>query len=711
LNAPGFSPLGTGLRQDLSIGVNGGNGTLTYAFTGTASNETGYLHLPGAIAKNFAESHGFDAPDWMVHPQRYPTWGGSGRLDVQLGNSGTVLSVAENLFHSSQQQSSLQFSVPWLASTYLTPDNLTTAASFSIDKLYEREKATTLTSTNTITLTNWSPWSWLPIHGTLGLNINNQENFVLLPRNYVLDNPDSVGNYQLSRGTNQEGTFDLGTSIQQRFAALDIGINVHTSSSKSLSAETGVQGIPLGVSIPTELANGTGGVASQTSYNTATYGWYVQPRFNVGSRLFITPAMRFDGGSASGSNKMNIFPKTDVSYLAIDRREDPLFGVLSFVRPRVAFGIAGVQPGPAQALRVFRGDYSGTSYLSDGTLGTTSSWVGIVGLGNTHLHPERSRELEGGVDLGFGNDRLTLTLTGYNKTRYDAIEAIPLAPSVVGQDLHTGENIAQNIGTIRNTGFEATVGARLLDRQSVGWSVNANWMTDRNRVVSLLAGQLPISNTKTVNAPPGVSARYQSRVTPGYPLYGIWARPLTSYADVNGDGLIEPSEVHLADSTEYLGAPYPDYTLNLSTTVTLLSGRLSVNTAGSYTSGLTQINASSNLFQSVVNDPTSSASAQAVVAAMYGHGQNSNTAFGLIQTVNMLRWTTLSINYFLAPKIAHLFRASSMSIALQGSNLGLHTNYHGKDPDVNAFSTGNQIADTGQLPQPRTWSFRVSLGD
>jgi hypothetical protein len=117
------------------------------------------------------------------------------------------------------------------------------------------------------------------------------------------------------------------------------------------------------------------------------------------------------------------------------------------------------------------------------------------------------------------------------------------------------------------------------------------------------------------------------------------------------------------------------------------------------------------MLQAVVNDPSSSASAQAAVAAQIVGNDGFGSAFGRIQTVNMLRWTTLSINYVIAPKIARMFRVSSMSVALQGSNLGLHTNYHGKDPDVNAFATGNQIADTGQLPQPRTWSLRVTLGD
>jgi hypothetical protein len=461
-------------------------------------------------------------------------------------------------------------------------------------------------------------------------------------------------------------------------------------------------GVPLGVTTPTTLANGQGGEARQSVYHTATYGWYAQPTFNFGSRLFVSPGIRFDGGSASGpGNTMNIFPKTDVSYLAVDP-EHPLFGKLTMVRPRIAFGISGVQPGPAEALRLFNVTNQQTIFLPSGVAGTPQSVITLYGLGNTNLHPERSRELEGGIDLGFGNDRLTVTLTGYNKTRYDAIEAIPVAPSVAGGAFDgSNQQIAKNIGNIRNTGFEATISARLLDSPNLGWSVNANWGTDRNRVVSLLPGQLPLT---TVSSP-------VTRVTPGYPLFGFWAKPISAYSDENSDGVIEPSEVRLADSLVYMGAPYPDYTMALSTTVTLLNGRLSINTGGDYTSGLTQYNGSANFLQLLVNNPASTPIEQANVAGEYLSGAGVATTFDRFQTVNTLRWTSLSINYIVSPTIAHRFRASSMSIALQGSNLGLHTNYHGKDPDVNAYATGNQSMDTGQLPQPRTWSLRVSLGD
>jgi hypothetical protein len=55
-----------------------------------------------------------------------------------------------------------------------------------------------------------------------------------------------------------------------------------------------------------------------------------------------------------------------------------------------------------------------------------------------------------------------------------------------------------------------------------------------------------------------------------------------------------------------------------------------------------------------------------------------------------------------------------MTVALQGSNLGLHTNFRGKDPNFNAFATagtGDQTQDLGQIPEPRTWWLKVTLGN
>jgi hypothetical protein len=91
-----------------------------------------------------------------------------------------------------------------------------------------------------------------------------------------------------------------------------------------------------------------------------------------------------------------------------------------------------------------------------------------------------------------------------------------------------------------------------------------------------------------------------------------------------------------------------------------------------------------------------------------------SSAIGLVQKVNTFRFNDLSINYDLPHTMAAWFRVPRMTVALQGSNLALHTNYRGKDPGVNAFATvssGDETVDTGQLPQPRIWWLKVSLSN
>ena len=83
------------------------------------------------------------------------------------------------------------------------------------------------------------------------------------------------------------------------------------------------------------------------------------------------------------------------------------------------------------------------------------------------------------------------------------------------------------------------------------------------------------------------------------------------------------------------------------------------------------------------------------------------SAYGLMQTVSTWRFSSLSVAYNLSSSFASHFGARALSVALQGTNLGLFTNYKGKDPNVNAFATGNSTLDTGVLPQPRAWSLAV----
>jgi hypothetical protein len=198
----------------------------------------------------------------------------------------------------------------------------------------------------------------------------------------------------------------------------------------------------------------------------------------------------------------------------------------------------------------------------------------------------------------------------------------------------------------------------------------------------------------------------------------LWALPIAGFGDVDGNGIITPDEIRYSDSSVYVGSPDPNYQLNVTTGLVLFNGRLNANATLAYESGLTQYNlgaCQSGMVQLLPNAPNTPLATQAAVVAAGCNGSGivmSN--IGLTQTVSIFRFNSLSVNYQIPREVSGWFRVPRMSLALQGSNLGLHTNYRGKDPNVNAFatvSTGDKTADLGQIPQPRTWWIKLTLGN
>lgn len=251
----------------------------------------------------------------------------------------------------------------------------------------------------------------------------------------------------------------------------------------------------------------------------------------------------------------------------------------------------------------------------------------------------------------------------------------------------------------------------------MSWTVNANVSNDNNVVVHLNNGIAEINLGSN------------ELIKPGYPLFSQWATPIVSFADANHDGVIEPNEIRYGDSLVYAGQADPKYQLNLNTTVTLLNGRLSLTAGFAYQNGMTQMNlgaVESGALTSVLGGPHVPLATQAAIVAatcvvqptwINGctvNNQVNGSLTGLIQQVNTLRFNTLSINYTVPTAAAHWFRVPRMTVALQGQNLGLRTNYRGIDPDVNSFATvngGDETADLGQIPEPRVWWLKLMLGD
>lgn len=709
LNDPRTTILARGYRSAVTAGVSGGTSSLTYAVTGDISDELGITSLPEVLTSHYRAAHfGTAPPDWMQRPDAYRRWGATTQLTAQLGSKASVALTAM-LGRGTQQRSNLDLTLGGIMGTYydaatssfLAAQNAPPFGSgFALNPVLSSQfytKVEDVSTTNTDGLTfGWQPRSWLQASADAGLQLTSRDDQSLEPHgaNPPSDTAGAIGigrGQTLVRSVNVRATATATLPADFRLQT-SIGANYLASSTNDLIASS-LRGLAAGI---TALSGDVD--ATENAAEVATFGWYVEPAIS-NKRFFLSTGLRLDGGSTFGTHvTLPAFPKLNLSYLISDERWYPraIRPALGTLRLRLAYGRAGTWPGPEDKLRLF----TQSSQWVDSALVTATA---LRTLGNTQLRPERSTEFEGGFDADLIDNRISISFTSYRKMRYDALLPVPLPPSVGGAGTSSyPATVLKNIGVVRNAGLELTLTLNPIRGELFEWSADLNVSRNHNVVVALAPGVTPFSSP--INGGGAANVYAYERVAAGYPLFGVWAKPILGYDDRNGDGVIEPGEVLVGDTLVYFGEAVPNYMANLHTSVGLLRHALTIDAVFGYQNGITQLNVAAlndAAFSEAMNTPHSNLGAQAAVAA------TDRTIAGVLQTVSTMRLTSLAVRYGLPAVLVKRLGASAMSIALQGTNLGLWSNYRGKDPGVNANVTGNAIADTGVLPEPRTWQLRV----
>ena len=694
LNDRDLTVLDQGSRTAATVGVSGGSEALTYNVTGTFRDEVGLVKLPEYEAERYRNDQGSGVPDWMSRPQSLTQWGASSRLTARLSRTADV-SLSAILSRTSQQRSNLEQQLGSLMSTYLDRSSgryynedgfpgMSASDELTMD-YHQRATAVATKFTNGVNL-NWRVRPWLTTTANAGIDIVQRDDETFIPTGFGLPLNRPEGALDMAQGTSVMSTVNVSTHsnipIGRGFMfRLATGVDYTGVSVKDLTGRT------FGLAKGTESPNDAVDISdlSQRRVEQATFGWYIEPQISH-RRFWLSSGIRLDGGSTFGTQlKLPAFPKLSFSYLVSDESFFPFKDLVPVLRLRVAYGQAGRQPGPTDRLRLYN---AATPVWVDGKY---VDGVGLKSIGNSELGPERTTEIEGGFDADLLADRLTLSFTGYRKTTTDALLAVPVAPSVYGSGVRT----TKNVGVIRNAGVEASLGARVFRTDPLTWDVQVAVSQQRNMVVELGPGVEPFYTE--LNEGGG------TRVAPGYPLFGRWTRPMLGYADANGNGILEQDEVLVGDTAVFVGGTLPSYTANLHTTVTFLRGAVAVSAGFLYENGMTQSNEVGRRlapFTAGWNDPKSSLQEQARTW--------DRTGYSWIQTVSTLRFNSLAVTYNIPSYMTRRLRARALSVSLQGTNLGLRTNYRGVDPNVNAYSTGNAVTDTGVLPRPRTWQVRLN---
>jgi hypothetical protein len=373
------------------------------------------------------------------------------------------------------------------------------------------------------------------------------------------------------------------------------------------------------------------------------------------------------------------------------------------VRLRAAFGVAGQQPLNGAALEL---EQLTTAWVNN----QYASGYQVTNPGNPLLKPERSEEYEGGVDLGFWGNRVSVEFTGYQKTTQDALYNLPL-----GIDLNS-QTFEENIGEVRNSGLEGTLTAVVIDSRLLLWSFTVNGSANRNELVHLAPGALPIVT--------GVQQQHA-----GYPLNGFWGGQ-EHYADLNHDGIIEPNEVTVDTAATYMGSSVPTQAASLATHIGLWHSAITVSAMLDYHGGyrvwnqLVQGDAVGELALPEQNVRGAPLWLQArAVAQLAGPPQVPS---GFFEDGTMVRFRELSLSYTMPVRWSHAMRVASLSVTGGVRNLALWTRYTGGDPEVSDVASGtvsyNPLSGTttinnnirssgiGAVPLTRDWFARVNVG-
>lgn len=196
--------------------------------------------------------------------------------------------------------------------------------------------------------------------------------------------------------------------------------------------------------------------------------------YNYEQKYLVSLTGRYDGISRLKDNRWGFFPGVSFGWNVTQEefwKESSLSDYVTTLKPRISYGTNG-NVNDLGNYEVY-GTYATTTKYKDGTAFVNS------GLSNTNLRWEQSKTFEVGLDVGLLNNRISLILDYYNRKTEDLLTNLSL-PGYTGFS-----SIRTNLGTLRNSGFEAEVRANILNIGGFRWDMTANITTVANKILKL----------------------------------------------------------------------------------------------------------------------------------------------------------------------------------------------------------------------------------
>jgi len=440
--------------------------------------------------------------------------------------------------------------------------------------------------------------------------------------------------------------------------------------------------------------------------------------YSFRDKYLLTASIRADGSSRFGeNNKFGYFPSGAIAWKL--HREDFLSGAdwLTELKPRISIGSTGnANIGNSLAFQTFS---AGTQVLFGNTYYST---IYPSKIANPDLTWERAVQLDVGFDFGVFNNRLTGSIDYFNKKTTNLLVSIP-------QPQNTGfSGQVQNMGGIRNQGFEVTLSFDAIRSKDIYWNIAGNLATLKNKVLDIgdrgdiIHGEMSQIPSFAIITPGEALESYY-----GYIVDGVWQEgddfSVTDdnvspgdlkFRDINGDKTINGSDRTI------IGDPIPDLTWGLSNGFSFKNFTLDVVMQGVH--GVDRLNANlansmfpNNFRQNRIAEPllnrwTPDNPTNKYPSFVYPLASGGTTA--LINTLTVedasyIRMQSVRLGYNVPVGNNGTVRKLSLYATVQ--NVFTITDYLGTDPAANASGSNVMAIDFNAYPVPRTYLIGVNI--
>lgn len=562
----------------------------------------------------------------------------------------------------------------------------------------------------------------LRLRSTVGGNFSFERTPYFAPSTIQPGNPTG----DASLYTNQASEFTNENTLDYRRSRVGPG-DLNVLGGFSIQTSNFEDSFSAARNFPTDLLqyNNLGAGSTRTALTTGAVNWKILSGFgravyNIRDRYILQATARRDGSSRFGANnKWAFFPSASLAWRVSEEGFMKNHTPFSDLKLRLSYGTTGNQAiTEYQSLARLNTIYS--------AIGRNAEAVGLAPSGaapNPNLKWEVQREGNVGLDMGFLNNRIALTLDAYQRTTNDLLLQVPL-PRISGYT-----NQLQNVGSVRNRGVELGINTSNVESGRFSWRSTLNLAANRNRVLDL--GGVNFINPGAERFGQFIGQENITIVQVGQPLStffgyqvnGLYqqgdACPLTNASlcapgeykvqDTNGDKVITAADRVILGNAQpkYYGGftnnfAFGPFTLNAFMNFSV--GNKIANISGVFTRLSTGF---LNESEATLNRWTP---------------QNTNTTIPranntrprlvystLIEDGSFLRLQTLTLGYRLPGRVVP--RVQDARLYLTGQNLFTATRYSGFDPEVNSIGGDARFTgiDVGAYPRARAYNVGLNV--